>query len=193
MVKQSAKGRARGGGRGVRAGRGAWSPSKAAPGESTDESGFRRAMGLVARVSDESALPRAHALLDRLSLRDLHAVIPVLEKHDLLKASGTPLWPERTGEMHPPVPFSTFAEHLETLEDMLNGCGPLETLNCAELAAFIRNHGTKEEAAEMMLTLLSVGGPVFRRWDSAAEASLAKSRAAVTGKKVGKGGASNGA
>jgi hypothetical protein len=87
------------------------------------------------------------------------------------------------GESHPPVPFSTYADHLETLTDMLNGCGPLETLNLAELGAFISNHGTKEEIAEVMLTVLSVGERVYLRWDAAREAVLRGPRAAVKGKK----------
>jgi len=30
------------------------------------------------------------------------------------------------GKTHPPVPFSVFADCIETLSDMLNGCGPIE-------------------------------------------------------------------
>jgi len=87
------------------------------------------------------------------------------------------------GETHPPVPFSTYADHIETLSAMLEGGGPMEALNCADLGAFISNHGTKEEIAEVMLTMVSVGGRVFLRYDAAKDACLAEARAAAKGEK----------
>jgi len=87
-------------------------------------------------------------------------------------------------ESHPPVPFSVFAECMETLTDMLcSSDGDVESPECHAVGAFILNHGSREEGAEALLAVMPIATRVYRRWDSAAQASLAKSCAAVKGKK----------
>ena len=110
-------------------------------------------------------LDKAQALLGRLATPVVTALIPVFEKYALPK---TCFAAESSG---PTIDFPTFAEHMETLDNMLSGGDPIEAPNCAELGAFISNRGTKEEIAEVMLTLLSVGKRVFLRYDAARDAA----------------------
>jgi len=76
------KGRSRGGGRGVRPGRGAWKGG----------------------LFGEPALRRAHDLLDRLSHVDLLAAVPILEKYALPNGSAAPAAAEEPAFVSPGPP-----------------------------------------------------------------------------------------
>jgi len=157
----------RGGGRPVRPGRGAGSRREPA----------------TNGTPEYLALRRAQALLRSLSLADLRVVMPVLEKYDLLKAGGAKLGAGRTGESHPPVPFSVFAEHMETLANLIPGVAGVESPECCALGGFICNHGTGDEMAEALLALMPIATRVYLRYKAGNDALLAESRAAVKASK----------
>jgi hypothetical protein len=87
------------------------------------------------------------------------------------------------GETHPPVPFSVFAEYMETLANMVVSGGPIESPDCCNIGGFICNHGTAEEMAEALLGIMPVATRVYLRYEPANNALLAESPAAVKGKK----------
>jgi len=150
MSKATVKIGARGGGRRVRPGRGAWKGG----------------------LFGEPALRRAHDLLDRLSHVDLLAAVPVLEKYAPPNRSGAPMGAERTGESHPPVPFSVFADYIETLDSMIADAAfyDVESCDASDLGTFIHNVGTAAERAEALLALMPVATRVFLRCDAANDA-----------------------
>jgi len=154
----------------------------------------------------EPALRKAQELLRHLSLCDLHAVIPVLEKYDLCKGDGgvrsakpapdyfcpLPGGENGAGEQRPAVPFSEFAEHLETLVSMMDSpATDISAPECAAIGTFICNKGTKEENAEALLALMPVATRVFLRWDEAVEAERKAARAAVEARRDAKPSRSN--
>lgn len=139
----------------------------------TGERALAKVLELAGRVCDESALPRAHALLDRLSAIDLHGVIPVLEKHAL---------PEEIGpdETRPRVPFSAFAEDIATIDALIDVRKyDVAHPSACDLAIFIHNFGNNTERAEALLGVMPVATRLFRRLDDAEETAAE----AVKGKK----------
>ena len=111
-------------------------------------------------------LDKAQALLGRLATPVVAALIPVFEKYALPGASGAP---ESSG---PAIDFPTFAEHMETLVNMIDAHGDIdiESPECAALGTFICNHGTKEDNAEALLAIMPVATRVFRRCGAEEEA-----------------------
>ena len=86
------------------------------------------------------------------------------------------------GETHPPVPFSVFAEYMETLANMVVSGGPIESPDCCNIGGFICNHGTTEEMAEALLGIMPVATRVYQHYEAGDDVVLAESRARVKGK-----------
>ena len=145
MVK--AKKRGRGGGRGVRPGRGAGSGSA--------DSYRRQLTRVIAKLGDEELL------------RLVAGAQPGFVK----PGPPAPL-KDDGGDTHPPVPFSTFADYIETLDSMIvdGGFYDVESCDASDLGTFIHNVGTAAERAEALLALMPVATRVFLRYDAANDA-----------------------
>jgi len=70
------------------------------------------------------------------------------------------------GESVPAIDFPTFAEHMETLVNMIDSHVDIKSPECAALGTFICNHGTKEDNAEALLAIMPVATRVFQRYDA---------------------------
>ena len=156
-MKTSTKGRARGGGRRVRPGRGAGSDG---PGETSGGALMRKMFG------DD---PR----------------------------TALPAWAKRAAELLPGsgagMSFDRFADVLHSIVVMIDSAGDVSNCDVGGPGCYIDNFGSNRDRAEAFLLLLPIVERIMERPDAEVEKVSTAAVAAVKGKKIGKGAATNGA